>query len=102
LGNSICILREERPLIRLITSLTAVILGGLTFSRYCNTFWRRSGGLSDGAVLHYFRLFGGGDVKLLAAIAIWTGTASLGAFLFLVAIIGGCSCGSNFDHRSLQ
>ncbi|MBO33728.1 MAG: hypothetical protein CMM74_12260 [Rhodospirillaceae bacterium] len=55
-----------------------------------------------GAVLHYFRLFGGGDVKLLAAIAIWTGTASLGAFLFLVAIIGGCSCGSNFDHRSLQ
>ena len=47
LGNSICILREVRPLIRLITSLTAVILGGLTFSRYCNTFWRRSGGLSD-------------------------------------------------------
>ena len=28
-------------------------------------------------------------MKLLAAIAIWTGTASLGAFLFLVAIIGG-------------
>jgi prepilin peptidase CpaA len=34
-------------------------------------------------------LFGGGDVKLLAAATVWTGTAKLLPFLLLVALVGG-------------
>jgi prepilin peptidase CpaA len=32
---------------------------------------------------------GGGDVKLLAAVALWLGTGKLAALLILVAIVGG-------------
>jgi prepilin peptidase CpaA len=41
------------------------------------------------AVLFMFRVMGGGDVKLLAATALWTGVGQLLPFLTLVAIAGG-------------
>ena len=41
-----------------------------------------------GAILFQFRLFGGGDVKLFAAICIWINPAILPAYLGLVAFIG--------------
>ena len=41
------------------------------------------------AVLFAFRLMGGGDVKLLAAVALWTGLGRLLPFLALTAMIGG-------------
>jgi prepilin peptidase CpaA len=41
------------------------------------------------AVLFMFRVMGGGDVKLLAATALWTGIGQLAPFLMLVAIAGG-------------
>lgn len=41
------------------------------------------------AVLFMFRVMGGGDVKLLAATALWTGVGQLAPFLMLVAIAGG-------------
>jgi prepilin peptidase CpaA len=42
-----------------------------------------------GAVLFRFGLFGGGDVKLLAAGALWIGAASAGSYLFATALAGG-------------
>lgn len=41
------------------------------------------------AVLFAFRLMGGGDVKLLAATALWVGFGQLLPFLMLVALVGG-------------
>lgn len=41
------------------------------------------------AVLFACRLLGGGDVKLLAAMALWSGLPMVMPLLFLVAIIGG-------------
>ena len=42
-----------------------------------------------GAVAFRFRLLGGGDVKLLAAGALWLGAAALGPFLLATALAGG-------------
>jgi len=42
-----------------------------------------------GAIFFHFRMFGGGDVKLLAAICIWINPGILPTYLALVAIIGG-------------
>ncbi len=42
-----------------------------------------------GAALFHFGLFGGGDVKLLAAGAVWIGAASIGEYLFATALAGG-------------
>lgn len=41
------------------------------------------------AVLFACRVMGGGDVKLLAVTALWTGLNLVVPFLFLVAIVGG-------------
>lgn len=45
--------------------------------------------LGAGFILFALGLFGGGDVKLLAAIAVWTGWESLPAYLLVVVLIGG-------------
>jgi prepilin peptidase CpaA len=42
-----------------------------------------------GALLFRLGLFGGGDVKLMAAAALWLGAASVGSFLFATALAGG-------------
>lgn len=42
-----------------------------------------------GVFLFRFGLFGGGDVKLMAAAALWLGAASVGSFLFATALAGG-------------
>ena len=42
-----------------------------------------------GAGLFAFRLFGGGDVKLVAAMALWTGFADLSRFLLVMTAAGG-------------
>lgn len=42
-----------------------------------------------GALAFAFGLFGGGDVKLLAAVALWVGPARSFEFLILTALIGG-------------
>jgi prepilin peptidase CpaA len=42
-----------------------------------------------GAVLFAFGLFGGGDVKLIAAMALWTGFADLPRFLLIMGAAGG-------------
>lgn len=45
--------------------------------------------LAIGYVLFNFGVFGGGDAKVLAAAAIWTGLAGLGPFLYATCIAGG-------------
>jgi prepilin peptidase CpaA len=42
-----------------------------------------------GAGLFAFGLFGGGDVKLIAAMALWTGVADLLRFLLIMSMAGG-------------
>ena len=42
-----------------------------------------------GAVLFQLRLLGGGDVKLLAAGALWLGAAYVPEYLFATAVAGG-------------
>lgn len=41
------------------------------------------------AVAFRFRLLGGGDVKLLAAGALWLGAAALGPYILFTAVAGG-------------
>jgi len=45
--------------------------------------------LAVGMVLFQFRTLGGGDVKLLAATAVWTGFGALLPFVLYVGLIGG-------------
>lgn len=42
-----------------------------------------------GFAFYSFRLLGGGDVKLLAAVALWAGPVQITAFMMSTAIIGG-------------
>lgn len=42
-----------------------------------------------GAAFFHFRMLGGGDVKLLAAGALWAGSYAIWPFLFLTALAGG-------------
>lgn len=42
-----------------------------------------------GIILFSFNVFGGGDAKLLAAIAVWTGWGPLPFYLLMVALAGG-------------
>lgn len=42
-----------------------------------------------GAVLFHLNLFGGGDVKLLAAAALWLGAAAVTPFLVVTTLAGG-------------
>jgi prepilin peptidase CpaA len=41
------------------------------------------------AVMFHFNVMGGGDAKMLAAVAFWTGFSSLVPFLVVVSVIGG-------------
>jgi prepilin peptidase CpaA len=41
------------------------------------------------AFMFHFNLMGGGDAKMLAAVAFWTGFATLLPFLVVVSVIGG-------------
>ena len=53
----------------------ALVLAGLVFA--------------IGFGLYSFRLLGGGDVKLLAVVALWAGPVQITAFMLSTAIIGG-------------
>ncbi len=53
----------------------ALVLAGLVFA--------------IGFALYSIRLLGGGDVKLLAVVALWAGPVQITAFMLSTAIIGG-------------
>ncbi len=61
-----------------------------------------AGALAVGFVLFSFGLLGGGDVKIIAASAIWVGLNDLMLFLTVVAISGGIlAAGVFFIRKSL-
>jgi Flp pilus assembly protein protease CpaA len=43
----------------------------------------------SGAIFYQFRLFGGGDVKLLAVLSFWAGLPNLFSLFFIMALSGG-------------
>ncbi|WP_020593793.1 A24 family peptidase [Kiloniella laminariae] len=45
--------------------------------------------LVSGIVLFSFRILGGGDVKLLTVLALWTGLKLLPVFITLLSLVGG-------------
>ena len=47
------------------------------------------GVFAAGTVLFAFRAFGGGDVKLLAAVALWAGFPEVLTLIFQIAVAGG-------------
>lgn len=54
-----------------------------------------------GYIVFTLRLMGGGDVKLIAVLAIWVGFAGLADFIFSVAILGGVLSGLLWGGRKL-
>lgn len=46
--------------------------------------------LVPGWIMFQFRMFGGGDVKAWAALALWYGLENLAAMVVAIAVFGGC------------
>lgn len=63
--------------------------GGLPVSEILMHFAAGVTIFAVGTALFALRLLGGGDVKLLAAAAVWTGFSLLGPFLLVMAFAGG-------------
>ena len=55
--------------------------------------------LAAGFVLFACNLIGGGDVKLMSAIALWAGPVRILEFLFVTAIVGGFVAGGMLVRR---
>ena len=67
--------------------------------------WSLAAGLSVmivGTVLFALRMFGGGDVKLLGAMALWTGFTDLQRFLLIMGVAGGILAVVWLVRRSYQ
>ena len=69
--------------------LPAALLGGIDLASIAVHYGIGAALLAVGMVLFIQGIVGGGDVKLLAAIAVWIGWDNLGLYLLLVALIGG-------------
>lgn len=65
------------------------LLNGAGFAQLASHVMAGAAVFALGAVLFYFRAFGGGDVKLLAASAVWVGWHDLFPYLIVVALAGG-------------
>jgi prepilin peptidase CpaA len=82
-----------------ISNATVIFLAGLYFPAAWLGIDGTSGWLSHlgaglfmfvvGYALFALRIFGGGDAKLMAALALWTGFVDLSRFALLTAIFGG-------------
>jgi prepilin peptidase CpaA len=69
--------------------LPAAMGAGLTWTEIAIHYGIGIGILVAGMVLFAFHLVGGGDVKLLAAAAVWYGWGELLTLLLMVALLGG-------------
>jgi prepilin peptidase CpaA len=72
--------------------VTAFVIGAVFNLSWPALAWSVAAGVGMfllGAGLFAFGLFGGGDVKLIAAMALWTGFADLPRFLFVMSVAGG-------------
>ena len=71
------------------TFLPAALLGEIGLATIAVHYGIGVALLAAGTLLFTRGIVGGGDVKLLAAIAVWIGWDDLAPYLFLVALIGG-------------
>ena len=71
------------------TFLPAALLGEIDLATIAVHYGLGVALLALGTILFIRGIFGGGDVKLLAAIAVWIGWDELAPYLLLVALIGG-------------
>jgi prepilin peptidase CpaA len=60
-----------------------------TASHDYRPFFCFGGALVVGYALYFFRFVGAGDVKLIAAVSLWTAQINYFSFLFMMAIAGG-------------
>ncbi|HET6157407.1 MAG TPA: prepilin peptidase [Dongiaceae bacterium] len=78
---------------RLVVAIAAAFAVGLLFNfSWPALGWSAGAGITMfglGAALFALGLFGGGDVKLIAAMALWTGVAGLPRFLLIMTAVGG-------------
>ncbi len=68
---------------------TALILPAMTWMEWSSHIGAAVAVFIGGAVLYAFDKMGGGDVKLLTAVAVWTGFEHLMELLLYVAVAGG-------------
>ena len=87
----------DRDSIALVIAFIAWTAAGLWAHGWNGAAWSALGGHATaglaafivGAVLFALGLWGGGDAKLLAAMAVWTGFAGLPRLVLVMAIAGG-------------
>jgi len=72
-----------------VVFVPTAVIGGWTVSALALHLGLGIFMLALGLVLFSFRIFGGGDAKLLAATAIWMGWELLPFYLLMVALAGG-------------
>lgn len=60
------------------------------------------GAFTAGFVFFVFRLFGGGDVKLFAAVTLWAGPNLVGSFLAVTLLCGGILATAFLAIRTLR
>jgi prepilin peptidase CpaA len=72
-----------------VAFLPAALLAGLGFDAIAWHYGVAAALLLAGAVLFARRLAGGGDVKFLAAVAVWIAPADILSYVALMALIGG-------------
>lgn len=86
-------------------ALAALFVVAMLFGNHVDLWLSHVGGgllvFVVGMVMFHFRLFGGGDVKLLAATALWTGLELLPALLLVMGLLGGVVAISLFGVRIL-
>ena len=58
--------------------------------------------LAVGFVLFTFNLFGGGDVKLLAAVALWAGPSAIVDVFLATAVLGGAMALASWANLTLK
>jgi prepilin peptidase CpaA len=82
----------------LATAVVAAALVAMTVSAPMDFLWHLGFGLAVfviGLILFQFNLLGGGDVKWVAALAIWIGpNLHFMQFIFLMGIVGGLVAGA--------
>lgn len=72
-----------------VVLILAFLAGGTGWSVLLEHVGVSVAALIIGVVFYRLGMWGGGDVKLAAALALWFGWAPLATWLFLIAVIGG-------------
>lgn len=80
---------NRSPLLLLAAFVPAAVAAGFGWQDWLNHLGAGLALLVIGVVLFARGVWGGGDAKLLPAVAVWTGLAGLPRFLIVMALVGG-------------